>query len=320
MASFSKKILEVSIQMASNPQTNQPGTFNESGTNTATFAGLRTVARIENSGSVSGSKASIDIYGMDTSQANQLATLGMVFNIVTKNTLTLQAGDEAGGLSTAFSGTIIGAYADLNGAPDVPFHFECSSGIGDLVAPAPVSSYKGATSVATIMAALARQMNHSFENSGVNVSLRNPYYAGTFMQQMQAVAADANINAQIINGSTLAIWPKGGSRTTPTPIVLSKDTGMVGYPSFTQNGIMLKSLYNPVMSYGSLIEVRSVVIDAAQQSKSAPVSTVLPANGQWAIFKLDHMLDSEVPRGQWQSAIQAYNPKYPQPVVAGPRG
>jgi hypothetical protein len=31
--------------MAANPQTNQPGTFNESGTNTATFSGLRTVAR-----------------------------------------------------------------------------------------------------------------------------------------------------------------------------------------------------------------------------------------------------------------------------------
>jgi hypothetical protein len=318
--SFRKRILEVSVKMAANPQTNQPGTFNESGTNTATFSGLRTVARIENSGGFSGSKASIDVYGISPSLMNQMATLGMVYNIVEKNTLTLQAGDDQAGVATVFSGTIVAAYADLNSAPDVPFHFECNAGVGNLVAPSPATSYAGATSVETIMTAIARQMGVTFENSGVNVSLRNPYYAGTYLQQMQAVAQDANINAQLINGQTLAIWPKGGSRNTPTPTTISAQTGMVGYPSFTQNGIMLKTLFKPEITFGSLIKVESIVIDAAQQSKSAPVSTVLPANGVWAITKLDHNLDSDVPRGQWLSMIQAYNPKYPRPIVAGPRG
>lgn len=316
---FVQRVLEVSVKLAANPKTNQPATFNESGTDTATFPPLRTTARVQNSGVTSGSQASIDIFGLSQSIMNQLSTLGMVVNIVEKNTLTLTAGDSDSGQAVVFSGTIISAYADLNQSPDVPFHFECNSGVADGVAPAPASSFAGATQASVIMAGLARQMNMGFENSGVNVSLRNPYYAGTFWQQAQAVARDANINMAQVNG-VLAIWPKGSVRNTPTPAIISKSTGMIGYPSFTQNGIMLRTLFNPLISYGSLIQVESIVLDAAQQTKSAPASTVLPANGQWAIYKLDHALDSRAPRGQWMSTIHAYNPRYPQPVVPGPRG
>ena len=315
--SFSQKLIEVTVKLASDSKTNQPTTFSESGTDTVTLSGSRTSVRIANSGTPVGSTAHIAVYGMTPSLMNQLATLGVVFNIVTRNQLTVTAGDAVNGLATVFSGTIVSAYGDYNSSPDVPFRFECNSGLADAVAPAAVSSFTGPTDVATIMSGFARQMNLGFENNGITAQLSNPYFSGNTYTQMLAAADHANIKAEIVNGNVLAIWPKGGSRTGGTVPLISKDTGMVGYPSFTQNGIIFKTLFNPVIAFGGLVQIQSLVFSAATQSKSANSQSVLPADGNWAVYKLDHALDSQVPRGQWISTVYAYNPKYPRPVSPG---
>jgi len=59
---------------------------------------------------------------------------------------------------------------------------------------------------------------------------------------MQAVKEEANIETFLNDGvpKTLIIWPKGGSRGGSIPLV-SRDTGMIGYPSYTQNGIVVST-------------------------------------------------------------------------------
>lgn len=297
--SFAKRRIDVAVKLANDSKTNQPTNFSESGTDTVTISGSRTSVRIQNSGAPAGSTASVDIYGMTPSLMNQLSTLGLVFNIVPRNTLTISAGDEETGMATVFSGTIVSGYGDFNAAPDVPFHFECNSGLADAVAPAVASSFRGSTDVATIMSGFARQMNLGFENSGVKAQLADPYFAGNVLTQMRACADHANINAEIINGTTLAIWPKGGSRTGGAVPLISKETGMVGYPAYTQQGIIVKTLFNPQIAFGGMVQVES---------------SLEKASGKWAVQKLDLALDSLVPRGQWLSTIYGYNPNYPQPI------
>lgn len=299
--SFVQRIVEVSVKLASNSKTNQPNSFSESGSDTVTLRGSRTTVRIQNSGAPAGSTARVEVFGMTPSLMNQLSTLGLVFNIVPRNTLTIVAGDANSGLATVFSGTITAGYGDYNAAPDVPFHFECNSGLADAVAPAPASSFTGPTDVATIMSGFARQMNLGFENSGVTGKLSNPYFAGNTWTQLRACAEHAGINAEVINGNVLAIWPKGGSRTGgPIPLI-SKDTGMIGYPAYTQQGIIVRTIFNPQIAFGGLVKV---------QSSLKSVSDV----GTWAVQKLDLALDSLVPRGHWMGTIYAYNPRYPKPI------
>lgn len=300
--SFVKRILQVTVKLATDPGTNQPATFTGigDGGDTATFENKRTTARIQNSGAPGGSMASISVYGLTLSVMDQLSTLGMVFSMIPRNTLTVQAGDSESGLSTVFAGTIIQGYADFNASPDVPFNFECQSGLAEAVIPVPATSYKGSTDVGTIMSSLAKQMNLGFENNGVSQQVANPYYPGSALQQMRRAAEDANINAEIVNGVTLAIWPKGGSRGGAAVLVAPPPAGgMILYPSYTQQGIMLKTVFNPQIGFGGLVNVRSLL---------------KKANGTWAVYKIDHALDSQVPRGKWESTIYAYNPKYPQPI------
>lgn len=309
---LTSRLIDIAVQLAPNTQTNQPNRFAESGTDTARISGRRTSVRVENSGAPADGRAQVKVWGMTPSLMNQLATLGLVFNIVPKNKLTISAGDAEAGMATVFSGTIYGAYGDFTAQPEVPFIFECLAGVADNVAPATASSFPGSTDVATIMGGLARQMNLGFENNGVNVKLASPYFSGSFMTQAQKVAEHAGIEWSI-TGSTLAIWPKGGNRKTPNVPVVSRATGMVGYPAFTQQGIIVKTIFNPQISFGSLVKVESTILSAIATAQGASGATTFPT--EWAVNKLDLALDALVPKGEWLSTIYAYNPNYARGIL-----
>lgn len=304
MPSFTRRRIELAIKLAVDSKTNQPVKFSESGTDTVKVSGLRTSVRVRNSGAPAGSTASVDVYGLTPSLMNQLSTLGMFLNMVPKNTITISAGDDDGGMSVVFVGTITLAYGDYNAAPNVPFHMEANSGLIDGVAPAVASSFTGSTAVADIMAGFARQMGLTFENNGVDLKLSNPYFAGNIRTQMRACAEHAGINAEIVDGGkTLAIWPKGGARDGAEVPVLSKDTGMIGYPAYTNQGIIVRTLFNPRITFGGKVKVSTSV---------KAISDV----GEWAVNQLNLELDAEVPKGKWEMMISAYNPKGPKPLPA----
>lgn len=320
MATLPQRRIEISIQLANNAQTNQPNTFSESGTNAVKITDKRMSVRIQNSGSPGGSTAQVQIWGLTPSLMNQLSTLGLIYNLIARNTLTISVGDSQGAMSTVFTGTITAGYSNYDAAPDVPFHFECNSGLADATANTTPTSFTGPTDVATIMAGFARQMNLGFENNGVNVKLINPYFAGNIDTQMKNCARQANINAERVNGNVLAIWPKGGNRNTTVIPLIDAPSGMIQYPVYTANGMIVKTLFNPKISFGGLVRVVSVLFAAAGESKAATASQVLPSDGNWACYKLDHNLDAQMPRGQWMSVVYGYNPRYPKPIVPGIRG
>lgn len=320
---FTQKLINVSVALAGNTQTNQPNTFAESGTNTVNLSGSRTSVRVRNSGAPVDCTAVIKIYGLTQSLMNQLTTLGIVFNIVSKNTITVSAGDATSGTSIVFSGTIIYAYADFSAQPDVPFIFECNSVAANAVIPAAVSTFTGPTDVATIMSGIARAMGMGFENNGVSVQISNPYLSGSYMIQARKIAEHANISWGILPNNVLSIWPKGKNRNTPNVPEISVQTGMVSYPAFTGQGIIVKTEFNPQVSFGSLIKVDSSLLSGIAQaqpqqpqtnSKSQSGASTFPT--QWAVNKLDLSLDSLFPKGDWFSTIYAYNPGYGKGVQA----
>jgi hypothetical protein len=305
---FTQKKIELSIQLASNTQTNQPNTFSESGTDSVTITDKRTSVRIQNSGAPSSSASQVMVYGLSGSLMNQLSTLGMVLNLVPKNTLTIKAGDDATGLTTVFSGTIANAYGDYSAAPDVPFILDCQSGLADATANVPATSFSGLTDVAQIMSGFARQMNVGFENNGVTTQLPAPYYRGSVQAQLRQCAEEAGINAEVVNGNVLAIWPRFGSRNIASiPMIAAPPAGsMIGYPSFTQQGILVRNLFLPAIAFGGKVQVQTGV-EALQK-----------ANGVWTVYKLDLALDSQVPKGQWSSTMYCYNSDSPNPVLPPP--
>lgn len=318
--SFSEKQITLTVQLAQNTQTNQPSTFAESGGNTVTISGLRTSVRAQNIGAPVDARARVKVWGLTPSLMNQLSTLGLVFNLVPKNQLTIQAGDVGGQPTTIFTGTIYSAYGDYESQPDVPFVFDCLQGGADSVVSTPPTSVAGSADVATLMSGFARQMSLGFENNGVSVSLNNPYFSGAAKDQATQCAEHANISWGVVNGNTLSIWPKGSNRNTPNVPIISKATGMIGYPAFTQQGIIVRTLFNPQIAFGGLVEVQSTVLSGisnvqpqVNSSLATQSSSTFPT--QWAVNKLDLDLDAFYPKGQWMSTVYAYNPNYAKSIL-----
>lgn len=264
------------------------GSFGESGANTVEVKGLRVSARIQKNGGVSLSQLSMKVYGLSLSTMNQLSTLGKPLIDGRNNLVGVSAGD-ANGKAVAFQGTIYEAWVDPNAAPEVCLIVNAYTGLLDALRPLPPSSFQGQADAAVIVAGLAQQMGYGFENSGVNVQLANPYFPGTGKQQLEAVARAGDFNFFIDDVlNVVAIWPMDAARNGEIPLI-SPETGMVGYPTHTENGIILTSLYNPAIVFGRDLQVES---------------ELTPATGRWTVFGVAHDLESETVGGKWFTQAQ----------------
>ena len=265
------------------------GSFGDSGFNTVSISGLRASATIAKTGGVSLSNLDLRVYGMSLSNMNALSTLGKPLLDGRNNKVTVTAGDAGGAKSVVFSGIIQEAWADPNTAPDVAFLVQAYTGLVDNLKPLAPVSYPTTVDAATVVSSLATQMGYAFENSGVSVQLSNAYFWGTGRQQLEQVARHGGFNFFVDDvANTVAIWPKTGSRNGAIPLV-NAQTGMVGYPQHTQNGIIVTSLFNPNIVFGRQIKVESVVT---------------PASGTWTVFGVTHDLESETPGGKWFTQAQ----------------
>lgn len=263
------------------------GDFGNGGFNETTLTGLRVSATVTKNGGVSMSNLQMRVSGMSLSTMNRLSTLGKPLVEGRNNKVRVEAGDDAKGLTTVFIGTISEAWVDMSDQANASFVVAAHSGLLDALRPTPPSSYPGATSVSSIMATLAQEMGYQFEDGGVQVTLASPYLSGTPRMQAEAVARAAGIN-WIIDDETLAIWPQGGTRGGLIPL-LTPETGLVGYPAHTQNGIAVTTLFTPSITFGGQVQVESALT---------------PANGTWTVFSVTHELESETPDGKWFTRLE----------------
>lgn len=273
-------------------------TFGPNKQNTLTLAGYRVSAAIDYPGGASSVSAQISIYGMNLSDMNALASLGQYLYQNNLNQISILAGDATNGMSLVFQGILQTAVINTAAAPKISFDMTALTNYGLAMTPIPPASFSGAASVATIMETLAASNALGFENNGVTAVLSNPYFPGTFTQQVMACKRAANINAVIDptksssgNVGTLAIWPKNGIRTTTTASV-SPQTGMIGYPRYTAYGIDVDMLFNPNLIFGGQLQV---------------ASSLAPACGTWAIYQISHQIESLTPGGDWMTTASCWS-------------
>lgn len=323
--SFAQKILNFSLTLAQASQNVQPTQFaNAQGIGTPgtyNISGARSRVRVSNAKTPAGATADISIYGLDQGLLNEMTTLGLIYNKVALNKISVSAGsasgDDAsaaaanqsplGGFPIVFAGTIWYAFADYNRMPDVPLRIQANGGLGTAMKSVVPTSLKGSVSIVSIMQSFADALDVPLENNGVSGTLSNPYFPGSLLQQIYDAAAHANINAQLVDGNTkLAIWPRAGSRNTPNVPLISPDTGMIGYPSFAQNGFLyVKMLYNADVLYGGNIRIES---------------SIPQANRTWTVFGIDYALDSLFPDGDWMltALCRPAGASFAPPPTVGP--
>jgi hypothetical protein len=176
-------------------------------------------------------------------------------------------------------------------APDNSFNITGMGGLFEAMMHADASTFPGSVDAAEVLQQLAGQAGLNFVNNGVSVQLSKPYYSGAIRTQIQECIEDAGISG-IIDDGTLTIWPGNGARAGSVPLI-SPETGMVGYPTYTGTGIVVNTMFNPNVLSGAEVEVKSSLPQAC---------------GHWNVVTLVHDLESEVPNGKWFTQMQLAAP------------
>lgn len=271
---FTQKLINVQLNLAN-------GVF-AGGGNTVTVSGHRVSFTGTFAGGQEQGTAEISIYGLPLSLMNQMSTVGTQLNLQGKNNVAVFAGDAESGMKVAFEGSIFSAHVDAQGMPDVAFRIQAYPGNYHAVTPATPISVSGSASAADLMKQLAGKMGLKFENAGVTAKLANPYYGGSPWTQAQQIAQHAGFDWTVDRG-TLAIVQPGKAREGE-PVLISPQTGLVGYPMFNQNTVIVRALYNPDCKHYGVIEIKS---------------DLTPACGKWKVIRTDLELESMIPRGRW---------------------
>lgn len=277
------------------------GAFGDNGADTVDIKGLRCTVDIAQTGGRSMTNVDLRVFGMTLDQMNKLTQLRKILPTDERfNSVSVFAGDDAG-MALCFSGVLGQSWVDAAAQPDVAFTAHAWTGIYDSVKPIDPNSYKGSVAVSLVMGDLASRMTppRTLKNNGVNTSVDNPYFPGTLLDQIKSIATQARI-LYYDSGTELSIWPEGKSKDGD-PIEISATTGLVGYPTFTDNGIKLTSLFNPNLTFGTKVSVKSELSAAS--------------SGTWVVASLNHNLSTEIAGGPWFTVIECGLLNHELPII-----
>lgn len=267
------------------------GTF-ATGSNQYTVTDLAMTAQIEKLPYPDGGKCSLTIVGLPLDVMEQLSTLAFRPFYRSRNYVNIFAGDDVTGMHQVFAGSIETAGADFNAAPDVKFKIEGKIGFFGRIAATPQTAIRGQQDAASFIKGQVESAGFTFRNEGVSASLSNSVFSGSGIAQAQT--ATKQIGAELILDDDEAIlMPTGGTRSGET-VSLNRATGLLGYPTISQSGIEIKTIFNPLLKFAGCVQLET---------------DVPKASGTWRITKLSHKIAANHPSdGSWESHITGFYP------------
>lgn len=294
---FTQKRIELVFTLGqSSGQNSTANTFNGSnGANQVRVAGLRTSCKITKTGGAELSRCDLKIFGLPANIYNALASIYPITTVMQNNTVQVFAGDTDP-LASVFIGQITIAQIDLNQQPDSIMNIVAQTALLQAVQAAPPSVYPNPLDIPTALEKMVKAMGLVLNNNGVTGMLPPSTFNGTYRDQAIKLMESA-ISPKIkycFDDKSLVIFPAGSNRQTTSQPEISAENGMIGYPSYSNIGIGLRTLYNPDIIWGQNVIVKSSL-------------TIANLNGSWTVFNLSHELESEMPEGKWETQMQCYS-------------
>lgn len=280
---FSVKTVRITIQL-------RKGEF-DGGGNTVIIEGLPVSVTVTKQGGEAKNKASVTVDNLKLETATQLTTLAFKRLETYNNVIQIDAGSQGAELSTIFIGEITSA-VPVMGDNKLSLKIEALAGYYPALIPSTPTSVQENTTVEKLMKQFADEAGYSFENKGITASIANSVFVGSPIAKAKTLARQADIDL-LIDDNKFTIQPFEAPKEGQIPL-LSKGTGLIGYPSFSNEGINCKSVFNDKLKVGSYFKLESV----------------LPhASGEWQITKVEHRLEAYTPNsGTWESDVTGVLP------------
>jgi hypothetical protein len=278
--SFTIKTLRATIALAK-------GSFGEG--NAVTIEGLPMAATVSKPGGADMNKMNLDIKGLGIEKMERLTTLAFRPLQSLNNRIKLEAGDLGGKLGLVFAGEMSAAVPKFETDGNVGLAIEALTGwFPNQIAASPIS-VKGETTIERLMGEFAAEAGYALKNEGVSGSVKNSIFRGSPILKARTLARQTGIELLIDDGR-FVIMERGEAIKGKIPLI-SKESGLLGYPSFSNDGVDATCIYDGRLEIGGKVEIKSVVPKAS---------------GTWKISKLEHKLEAYVPGGgEWLTAFSA---------------
>lgn len=190
----------------------------------------------------------------------------------TPKRLFVEAGRVSTGLAKVYEGDIVSAVGTQ--PPDIVVTLKAKT--GDFQKGNVVSRSKSQTNLSTIAQGVAADLGLQLDFQAKEKQISNYSHSGAALKQVDRLGTTGAVSAYINNGvlvvKDLNIPLKGRTR------VLSLDTGMIGIPEFTEQGIKVKMLFDNQTDLGFGLDITSIMNPAA--------------NGLYSVYKLQFELAS----------------------------
>lgn len=228
--------------------------------------------RIEQSDSETPNSMVVRVYNLNDQTLNEVLTQ---YNIV-----TLQAGYKGTGMQVLFSGEIKMFVRGKENATDRFLEISAAAGdVGYNYGLVNQTLAKGSR-VMDVVATAAQAMGVSSVDPNAVSAIESQFFGGVFPRgkvawglgriQMRQIAATAGARWFIDNGGVLRVVSNTGYLPGQA-VVLTPQTGLVGVPEATTNGIRARCLINPFLTIGQPVQIQSSSI----ASVSAPASETM---------------------------------------------
>lgn len=283
---MNKKVIRVTITLN--------GETFAKGATILTSEELRTLCTIQFGGGSVVPNADISIYGLNMEAMLKLTRIRWRDIKSMMNTIKLEAGEQGKDLTTVFEGNITFAYVDMSNAPDVALRITSSTAALNIYQPASPITFKGSIPVIEAIQSLCDKIDCELENNGVpdSLTMTDVTLTDTDLNKIRALCKRYQIDLYI-EQKRISIAPQGAPRKTKIA-TLRPGSGLIGYPVPTMQGIEVRCLFNPGITFGGLIRVAD--------------SLITSCNGDWRVFGVTLNLESEMPGGNWFMDLKAtYN-------------
>ena len=220
-------------------------------------------------------EAEVTISNLDRATQDYILTETSPYNLnKTPKLLTLSAGRDSYGTAVIYRGNIVSS--NVSQPPDIGIKLKCLTGNfkkGYILS----RSLPGMATLEQVSAAVASDigMNLNFQATN-NKNISNYAFGGGALKQIEVLNSMGGINAFVDDDTLIvkdAFIPLNGTNR-----ILSAETGMIGIPEFTEQGIRVTFLLDNQTTLGSALTIQSVQYPAA--------------NGLYVIYKLSFNITS----------------------------
>ncbi|HHE5697844.1 TPA: hypothetical protein ACPEY2_001734 [Citrobacter amalonaticus] len=272
--------------------TNETSSFDKKGNNKLSINNIKSSVSLNSVIGRAGTTADIYLYGLSLNRMAELS--GKADGLVAdgqKISVEVFADD-----SLVFSGGMTSSIANMNAAPESSLMIAATANIDLQKMTASPFTANGQQSLESVINSICSSAGYEAAFNGVKgmTTSGSPHFEGSVFDQLHQACSDYGLSMSVTPPKKVEFWPSSKERDEVVPFI-SKEYGLIGYPVFSNGGLMFQTQYSSLLVIGRYIDIK----------------TELPhADGRYQLTSVRHELSSWTGNGSWHSiCIAARTPE-----------